>query len=120
MGGGPMGGAPSGAAPSGGGPTSDAAGRCPTGTGVSGTPQSGLLGPLPGGIGGNGGNGRISPAKSYPQTSQYCPDLPVPHCGHTAEGGPGAAPAGGPAGAPDGACAPIRIPQISQKSMRTE
>lgn len=118
-----MGGAPTGAAPSGGGPTSDAAGRCPTGTGVSGIPQSGALWPPPG-IGGNGGSGRISPAKSYPQTSQYWPDRPVPHCGHTAEGGPGAGPAGGPAGAPagapDGACAPIRIPQISQKSMRTE
>src|SRR5262245_62714165 len=67
-------------------------------------------------------------AKSYPQVSQNCPDLMVPHCGQGSAGASDPADAGaGPDAGPEppepgsvragaGAAPPIRIPQTSQKS----
>src|SRR5204862_3133659 len=78
-----------------------------------------------------GGDGAWPEAKSWPHTSQNCPDLAVPHCGQGSAGVPGAARPGpasaGGAGAAEAeaeaeaeaagpAAAPMRIPHTSQKS----
>src|SRR5262249_1808580 len=79
------------------------------------------------GLAAGAGRGAAAEAKENPHTSQNCPVLGAPHCGQgspVTSGAAGTAAAAGAAeagdGAGTGATPPMRMPQMSQKSVLAE